>query len=75
MFDPKNILLLINYLVILWSQSKIIDYLEKKNQLKNFIFMSIITGYNGLQFEQKLIRNFDQKHKNMRLHFKKLLVA
>ena len=56
MFDPKNILLLINYLVFLWSQSKIIDYLEKKNQLKkNFILMSIITGYNGLQFEQKLI--------------------
>ena len=27
--EPKIILLIINYLVILWSQSKIIDYMEK----------------------------------------------
>ena len=37
--EQKIILLIINYLVILWSQSKIIDYMDKK-PIK--IFFSII---------------------------------
>ena len=50
MVEQKTLLSIINYLVILWSQRKIIDYLVKKSIIKKLCFyvdyIGIIIDYN-----------------------------
>ena len=47
--EQKTILLRIDYLVIMWSPSRIIDYMEKKSNKKLYFcvdYIGIIIDYN-----------------------------